>query len=125
MTLAAGAAPEPMRTSQQALLRRLRQSLRDHLQEPDYDPSALAAEHRVSLRTVHAAFAGGGGSFGRDLMALRLNRAREHLDDRRFDGKTMAEIAALVGFSHPSHFASRFRQAYGVTPAAYRAAKKA
>jgi AraC family transcriptional regulator len=46
-------------------------------------------------------------------MARRLLRARE---------APLGEIGLACGFASPSHFSSRFRQAMGDTPAAYRKA---
>ena len=43
--------------------------------------------------------------------------------DTRFAGLTIIEVAARCGFLEPSHFARRFRKAYGVGPTQFRAAR--
>lgn len=107
-------------THQEALLRRLRQTLRDRLHEADLDPAAVAAEHGLSKRYLHLLFASAGGSFGSALLELRLDQAKAMLSDRRFDRAGIGEIAWRCGFSDPSHFARRFRARFGLAPAAWR-----
>ena len=51
------------------------------------------------------------------LRAVRVQRARTLLATTR---KSLAEIAALTGFTDQSHFTKRFRQTTGLTPDAYR-----
>lgn len=103
-----------------ALLHRLRMGLRDRLHDSSLDPAALAAQHGLSKRYVHALFAAAGSSFGAELMALRLDHAKTLLEDPRFRGLGIAEIAARCGFTEPSHFARRFRARHGLAPAAWR-----
>jgi len=56
-------------------------------------------------------------------MRMRLEHARRMLSDRRFDALSVGEIAARCGFVAPSHFARRFRQAFGLVPSAFRATR--
>jgi PAS domain S-box-containing protein len=51
------------------------------------------------------------------LRAVRVQQARTLLVTTR---KTLAEIAALTGFTDQSHFTKRFRKTTGLTPDAYR-----
>ncbi len=104
----------------QALLDRLRAGLRDRLHESDLDPAALAAQHGLSKRYLHALFAAAGSSFGAELVEQRLVRAAALLADRRFAALSIAEIAWRCGFAEPSHFARRFRARHGLPPAAWR-----
>jgi AraC family transcriptional regulator len=52
------------------------------------------------------------------VLARRLNRARELLRKTR---SAFGEIALACGFTSPSHFSNRFKQAMGATPGEYRA----
>lgn len=54
----------------------------------------------------------------RFVLARRLAMARRLLTDPR---RPLGEIGLACGFASPSHFSTRFRQAMGATPAAYRA----
>jgi AraC family transcriptional regulator len=55
----------------------------------------------------------------RYVLARRLATARRLLAERQ---QALGDIGLACGFASPSHFSSRFRQAMGDTPAAYRAA---
>lgn len=46
---------------------------------------------------------------------VRVQRGREMLES----GLPQAEVAALCGFSHQSHFAAHFKRQFGVTPGQY------
>lgn len=99
---------------------RLMRTLRGRLAEPDLTPRGVAAEHRISVRSVHYAFAAAGTTFIEALMQVRLEHARDLLSDRKLRELPVVEIAARCGFMDPSHFARRFRQAFGTAPLAYR-----
>jgi AraC family transcriptional regulator, positive regulator of tynA and feaB len=100
-----------------ALLR----TLRERLHEPALDPEAVARQHRISKRRLHYAFAQAQTTFSAALMRCRLERARELLTEPRQATLPVADIAQRCGFLDASHFARRFRGAYGISPLAYRA----
>jgi AraC-like DNA-binding protein len=120
LALSAGDAALDATTHQRALLHRLRQGLRARFRDPTLDPATLAAEHGLSKRYLHMLFAASGTSFGAALLALRLEHARQLLEDRRQRRLGVAEIAWRCGFADPSHFARRFRQRFGHAPVAWR-----
>jgi AraC family transcriptional regulator, positive regulator of tynA and feaB len=105
-----------------SLLSELITTLRDRLEEADLSPLAVAAQHDVSKRTLHYAFAAAGTTFVEQLMKLRLERAREILSDVRQAAPRIEDVATRCGFTDPSHFARRFRQKYGHAPLQYRRA---
>ena len=55
-------------------------------------------------------------------LAVRLAQARRMLRDTE---RSVKEIAAAVGYTHPNHFSTAFHRAYGVSPARYRASPPA
>jgi AraC-like DNA-binding protein len=110
-----GIAPYPDR-----LLARLRETLRDRLHEAELDPATVAAQHGISRRYLHRLFLLAGTSFGRTLLALRLEEARRLLADPRFARHPIGDLAWRCGFVDASHFARRFRQDFGVSPTQYR-----
>jgi AraC-like DNA-binding protein len=59
-------------------------------------------------------------TFQEDLLARRMSAAAELLVEQR--AIAVADVARLVGYHHPSHFASAFRRRYGLAPAAFREA---
>ncbi|MCC6946388.1 MAG: helix-turn-helix domain-containing protein [Bradyrhizobiaceae bacterium] len=121
LALTAGPAPA-VRPHQRAMIRRIRETMWGRLHDPSLNPQAVAAAHGISRRYLHLLFASSGMSYGATLIALRLEAARRLLDDPRFAGVSVAEIAWRCGFIEPSHFARRFRARYGTAPATYRKA---
>jgi AraC-like DNA-binding protein len=120
LALAGKPACDDMSTSRRALLDRLRRDMRERLFDAPMTPAVFSAEHGIAVRTLHAAFAASGTSFMNELIGLRLDRARVLLDDRGFDGKTISEIATLVGFTNADHFSARFRKSFGMSPRLWR-----
>jgi len=105
---------------QQALLVRIRSIMRESLEDSLLNPETLASRANVSKRYLHSLFASYGTTFGKELIGMRLERARQMLDDTRYRGRSIAEIAFACGFVEQSHFARRFRHRYGASPTAYR-----
>ena len=104
---------------------RLMGTLRSRLSDPLLSPATLAAEHRISVRSLHYAFAATRTTFVEQLMGARLQQARELLSDPRLRDVPVIEVAARCGFTDPSHFARRFRRQFGLTPLAFRRAARA
>lgn len=98
------------------LLQQITRHVDEHLADPGLDPASVAAAHHISVRTLHSLFAPTGVSFGRHLLARRLDAARTALTDNRNRHLTIAAIARRHGFTDLTHFTRRFRAAYGVTP---------
>ncbi len=110
--------------SRPVLLHQLLRTLRHRFHKADLSLSAVAAEHGISIRCLHYAFAGAGTTFLRQLEALRLERAREVLADPQLSDLPIAEVAARCGFADPSYFARRFRRQFAQAPLQFRAAAK-
>jgi transcriptional regulator GlxA family with amidase domain len=101
-----------------AFSRRVMRHLDDHLAER-YDLAALAGAFHVSTRTVLRRFAAETGSTPLDyLQAARVRRAGQLLETTT---RTVASIAASVGYRDPGTFAALFRRHTGQRPAEYRA----
>lgn len=113
--------PEPQDSLRGRQLReRLARTVRGALSDPGLSPAAVAAEHGISVRTLHYAFAAAGTTFLEELMQARLQRAGELLADPRLRDVPVIEVAARCGFTDPSHFARRFRRRFGLAPLAFR-----
>jgi AraC-like DNA-binding protein len=77
-------------------------------------PAELAERFHVSVRTLQRRLRAGMGTSPQDLvLAARLDAARELL---RSGSLRVSEVAYAVGFEDLSHFAKRFRVAYGAPP---------
>jgi len=99
---------------------RLYQGLRDRYHEIGLAPAAIAAELGISARYLHHLFAKQSTTFGRELLRIRLERARDLLGDRRCADAPIGDIAARCGFAEASHFARCFRSTFGFAPSDYR-----
>jgi AraC-like DNA-binding protein len=76
---------------------------------------ALASSPR-QLQRAYQQF--GEMSFSEDLFARRMSAAAGLLIEQR--AIPVSDVARLVGYRQPSHFASAFRRHYGLSPARFR-----
>jgi AraC family transcriptional regulator, positive regulator of tynA and feaB len=119
LTLAVGPDSQ-LAAGRPSLYEALMATLRDRFHEPNLSPREVAAEHRISMRSLHYAFAASHTTFIEQLMQLRLERAQALLSDPRLAELPVAEVAARSGFLDPSHFARRFRQRFSQAPLQFR-----
>ncbi|WP_306325539.1 GlxA family transcriptional regulator [Streptomyces venezuelae] len=107
--------PRPGAGFSRLVMRRLDQNLAER-----YDLGALAEACRVSTRTLLRRFAEETGhSPLAHLQASRVRRARHLLETT---DRTVASVAAAVGYQDPGTFAALFARHTGHRPSAYRAA---
>jgi len=102
-----------------ALLGAIKTSLKVRLGDPDITPAAVAQKFGISLRSLHAMFAEDGSSFGRWLLAERLEGARRTLSAPNQQSRSIADIAYAWGFADQSHFGRTFRQRFDQSPREY------
>jgi AraC family transcriptional regulator, regulatory protein of adaptative response / methylphosphotriester-DNA alkyltransferase methyltransferase len=76
---------------------------------------ALSSSPR-QLQRAYAQF--GESSFAEDLRARRMSAAAELLIEQR--AIPVRDVARLVGYRQPPHFAVAFRRRYGLSPADFR-----
>jgi AraC family transcriptional regulator, positive regulator of tynA and feaB len=119
LALAAGPDAQASRGADK-LLDRIRRTIRDRCHEAGLTPGAIADAHGISKRYLHYLFAHTNSTFGDELMNMRLECARRLLSDTRFSALKVSDVAARCGFLEPSHFARRFRKAYGLGPTEFR-----
>jgi AraC family transcriptional regulator, positive regulator of tynA and feaB len=96
----------------QAALDEVERSLGD----PDLSPSHVAARIAVSTRYLHRLFADHGPSFGRWVLARRLEHCHRDLSDPSRSHWTISEIALHHGFRDPAYFSRAFKSRYGTSP---------
>jgi AraC family transcriptional regulator, positive regulator of tynA and feaB len=123
IALSLGGLRAPPRSAGRALLAQAAiDEVERSLADPGLAPASIAARLSISVRYLHALFADRGVSFGRWVLARRLERCRSDLEDRGRAHWTVAEIALHNGFADPSYLARAFRARYGVSPRELRAA---
>jgi len=111
------------RTASDQLMRRILRTVRDRCSEPGLAPGDIAEMHGISKRYLHYLFAHASTTFRNELMRMRLESAHRLLTDHRYNSVSISEISARCGFVEPSHFAKRFRLAFGLGPKEVRSAR--
>jgi AraC-like DNA-binding protein len=104
-----------------SLLIRVQTYVRAHVTDPGLSPERIAAAHHVSLRQLYRACAAADLRLEQWIIELRLEGARQELAGAQSRSRTIAAVARHWCFINPSHFAHRFREAYGVTPREWQA----
>lgn len=98
-----------------AIQQELRARFRENLSIP-----AMAKKHDLSTRTLNRRFqVASGTSPTQYIAALRLQEARTLLHKTNLP---IGEVSLVVGFTDASRFAGQFKDAFGMTPRAYRQA---
>jgi AraC-like DNA-binding protein len=117
--LVSAARVDSREVSADTLLTRVRAHVRRHLTDPDLSPASIAAAHAVSQRQLYKVCAQAGVSLEQWIIAERLRGARDELAAQG-STRPIAVVARRWGFRDPTHFARRFRVAYGMTPSEWR-----
>ncbi|GAA1594545.1 helix-turn-helix domain-containing protein [Actinoplanes couchii] len=94
--------------------------IEEHLTDDDLSPSATARRLEISVRSVHALFAGRELSYTATVRRLRLDRAARDLRDPARAHLRVADVAADAGFADVTAFHRAFRREFGRTPAQLR-----
>ena len=122
--LALAAGPEAqVSTPSDKIFQRIQRTIRDGCHDPSLNPATVAELHGISKRYLHHLCAHAATTFRNELMRMRLESAHRLLSDKRYDALSVSEITARCGFLEPSHFARRFRKAYGMGPTEFRSAR--
>lgn len=90
--------------------------------DPRLAPADIARALNISVSYLTKLLSDSGESFGRRLLARRLQHAWVALDPAFADERTITEIALGCGFSDSAHFARVFRARFGLTPRQRRSA---
>lgn len=99
-----------------ARLQAIKTDIGAHLSDGDLSIAGLAAQHRMTPRSLQMLFEETGTTFTEFLRNQRLDRARRMLMSRRFDHQRVIDIAFACGFGDISYFNRTFRARYGATP---------
>jgi AraC-like DNA-binding protein len=107
-----------------ALLTTVQGFIQQHLGDPQLTPSAVAAAHHLSLRSLHQLFHDEGLTVAGWIRQRRLEQCRRDLADPALDARPVAAIAARWGFASASDFSRAFHAAHGMPPARYRSSAR-
>src|SRR4051794_21274008 len=90
------------------------------LTEPGPAPGQVAPAHANSVRQRDPACSAAQFSLEQGVIQRRLEGARTELVDAGSRDRSIAMVARRWGFTDPSYFSRRFRQAFGLTPRDWR-----
>jgi AraC-like DNA-binding protein len=102
------------------MLMLLKRSIEARLHDPDLKPASAAAAAGISVRYANSLLAQEDTCLERYIIGRRLERCRRALEDPAQAHRMIGEIAFSWGFSDLSHFARRFKSAFGCAPGEYR-----
>jgi AraC-like DNA-binding protein len=100
-------------------VRHVRALIAERYAEVGLSPADVALAAAVSVRTLHAAMANEGTTFGKELSAHRLERARALLRSPLCVESVQA-VALRCGYASQAHFARSYQARFGVTASASR-----
>ncbi|MFW7348376.1 MAG: helix-turn-helix domain-containing protein [Pigmentiphaga sp.] len=101
--------------------RRVRQFCRAHLHQTDLSVDVIASGTGLSKGYLHRLFQSEPSSLMQWVQSLRLEAARQRLEDSGDRLSSLTDLALSCGFKSPAHFSSAFRSRYGTAPSQYRA----
>jgi AraC-like DNA-binding protein len=99
-----------------ALLPRIIAYVRQHLTDRSLTPASIARAHNISVRYLYKLCDDADVRLVEWIIEERLEGARRCLSAPDSASQPIALVAHRWGFKDPSHFSSRFRRAYGVSP---------
>ncbi|WP_405617049.1 helix-turn-helix domain-containing protein [Streptomyces sp. NBC_01511] len=99
---------------------RITRYIRAHLADPDLSAARIAAAHDISVRHLYAVLSRSGISLGDWIRTHRLAECRRELAGVNGRLRTIAAVGRNWGFADATHFSKVFKQAYGISPRAWR-----
>jgi AraC-like DNA-binding protein len=118
--LVAGRAADGPAGPNEHLVRRVREYIDHHLDDPKLTPERIAGAHHISVRYLHRLFEGEDATVCRLIRQRRLEACARELGRSGRTAPTVSAVAQRWGFVDPAHFSRTFRAAYGVPPHEWR-----
>ncbi|MFJ2177288.1 helix-turn-helix domain-containing protein [Streptomyces sp. NPDC101062] len=99
---------------------RITHYIRAHLADPGLSAARIAAAHDISVRHLYTVLSRSGISLGDWIRTRRLAECKRELAGPNSRLRTIAAIGRRWGFADATHFSKVFKQAYGISPRAWR-----
>jgi AraC-like DNA-binding protein len=99
----------------------VRQLIEANMARQDFSVQDITQATGISRAGLYRLFESSGG-VNRFIQLCRLQQLRARLDNRAFDHLSLAELAPMFGIADESHASRLFKQIFGISPGAYRAA---
>ncbi len=110
-----------LKSQNEVLLARIMDVINENISSPDFNVERLAEEVGLSRVHLYRKLKELTDLSAREFIkSLRMKQASRLLREKKL---TVAEVAYATGFSNPSHFASAFKDIYGMTPTQYATAE--
>lgn len=94
--------------------------IEQHLRRPDLSPCSIAGNLNLSQRYLRTIFASSEETVSAYILRRRLEECARQIEDPRWHGHSITEIAFSWGFNSAPHFTRSFRNRYGVPPRQFR-----
>lgn len=94
--------------------------IEQHLRSPDLSPCSIARKLKLSPRYLRMIFASDKETTSAYILRRRLEECARQMEDPRWSGHSITEIAFSWGFNSAPHFTRSFRDRYGIAPRRYR-----
>lgn len=108
--------------SRRFLLRQARLHVENHLNDPSLSPSSVATHLGISKRYLTKLFQNQPRTLAELIRDRRLLKCRRDLIDGSMQHRSITDVAFSWGFSSVAHFSRAYKQHFGLTPSAQRAA---
>ncbi|WP_342074929.1 helix-turn-helix domain-containing protein [Yoonia sp. SS1-5] len=108
----------------QLLLARAKAAIRDNLQNEMLTPDFVAQTVGMSQRNLARVFQRDGNTIAALIRQSRMEAIAADLVDPRLVSHSISQIACKWGITNFQHFSKAFKDAFGLTPRAYRATKR-
>ena len=103
-----------LKSSDEILMSKFMKVVNENISHQDLNAEMLAAHVGMSRVHVHRKLKELTNLSARDFIKnIRMQQAYELLKDKKL---TVSEVAYATGYSNLSHFASTFKETYGITP---------
>ncbi|MFE4450969.1 helix-turn-helix domain-containing protein [Streptomyces sp. NPDC056796] len=103
---------------------RITRYMRAHLADSDLSAARIAAAHDISVRHLYTVLARSGIALRDWIRSHRLAECKRELAGPEGRARTIAAVGRSWGFVDATHFSKVFKQAYGVSPRAWREANR-
>lgn len=104
---------------------RIHRVINQHLADPRLGIDWIAAQVQLSPAHIHRLFEAEPATVAATIRLRRLQACRRDLADPHLAHRTISDIAFSWGFNQAAHFSRLFKQAFGLSPGAWRAQQRA
>ena len=112
--------PRSREVAEETLMSQVHAYVRQHLRDPALGPESVARALAVSRRQLFRICTRADFSLEQYIIGKRLEGAKAELGSAVGRSRSIAAVAFWWGFKDPTHFARRFKAAYGLLPSDWR-----